>query len=34
LRMQLAYDVAMTRRRARGLAVTRYVPECATVHSR
>jgi len=26
LRMQLAYDVARTRRRARGIAIKRYVP--------
>ena len=29
LRMQLAYDVAKTRRQTRGIAVTRYVPPAA-----
>jgi len=29
LRMQLAYDVAKTRRQSRGLAISRYVPPAA-----
>jgi addiction module HigA family antidote len=33
LRMQLAYDVARTRKLARGLAITRYVPVDTTLHS-
>jgi len=33
LRMQLAFDVARTRKQARELTITRYVPECTTMHS-
>ena len=33
LRMQLAFDVARTRKQAPDLTITRYVPECTTMHS-
>jgi antitoxin HigA-1 len=34
LRMQLAYDVAQTRRHAQRIAIKRYVPDSLTVAAR